>query len=209
MTEVRRPDWYPDWSGHAAAIVGSGLSATREAVALLRGRVRVLVINTSYNLAPWADVLYACDAKWWSWHKGALDFVGIRVTHDEGAAKEFGLHRVALIEGNADDPKLSFIPGVIGRGGNSGFQAFNLVLQFGAKPIALLGLDYCGRRWHGPHPNGREQSAQTLAKWAATFDAAAPQAKAFGAEVINLSQQSALKAFPKLSIADALAKWGL
>lgn len=203
-----RPAWYPDWSGQAAVIVASGASATVEAIAQLRGRVRVIVVNTSYQLAPWADVLYACDLKWWDWHQGAPEFAGLKVCHEKKAAERYGLNRVDLL-GSEDQSKLSHVSGVLGRGGNSGYHAFNLALQFGARRIGLLGLDFCGRRWHGPHPNGREQAADTLERWRVRFDAAAGEAKAMGADVVNLSPVSALTDYPKLSIEDALKRWGM
>lgn len=202
-----RPAWYPDWSGQVAVIVGAGASATAASVGQLRGRARVIVVNTSYHLAPWADVLYACDRKWWDWHNGAPDFQGLKIAHEVAAAERYSLHRVDLVDGCEEDSKLSLTPGVLGRGGNSGYQGFNLALQFGARRIGLLGLDFCGRRWHGLHPNGSEQKETTLAKWRVTFDAAAPQTRQFGADVVNLSPVSALAAYPKMSVEAALASW--
>lgn len=209
MSEASRPAWYPDWSGQAAVVVAAGASATVVSAAMLRGRVRVIVVNTSYQLAPWADVLYACDLKWWDWHKGAPEFLGIKVCHETRAAERYGLNRVDLSQGEETKSKLCMVPGVLGRGGNSGYHAFNLALQFGARRIGLLGLDFCGRRWHGPHPNGREQAADTLARWRATFDAAAGDARALGADVVNLSPVSALTAYPKLSFEEAMKRWGV
>lgn len=202
------PAWYPDWSGEAAVVVGAGASATAARVAQLRGRVRVIVVNTSYQLAPWADVLYACDLKWWDWHKGAPEFTGLKVCHEKKAAERYGLNRVDLL-GSEEQSKLSLVPGVLGRGGNSGYHAFNLALQFGARRIGLLGLDFCGRRWHGPHPNGREQAADTLERWRVRFDAAEWQVNWAGADVVNLSPVSALTAYPKLSFEEAMKRWGL
>jgi hypothetical protein len=204
-----RPAWYPDWSGQVAVIVGAGASATKESVGALRGRVRVMVVNTSYQLAPWADALYACDRKWWDWHQGAAEFSGLKIAYEAAATEQYGLHRVDLIEGTEAESKLSMTPGVLGRGGNSGYQAFNLALQFGARRVGLLGLDFTGRRWHGPHPNGREQAEHTLEKWRATFDAAAGQTRAIGADVVNLSPVSALDAYPKLTLGEAMKRWGL
>ncbi|RJP54178.1 MAG: hypothetical protein C4583_03345 [Anaerolineaceae bacterium] len=169
--------------------------------------MRVLVINTSYRLAPWADALYACDGRWWDWHNGVQEFAGIKITQDQQASEKYGLRRVVLIDGADIDGRLSLTPGLIGRGGNGGFQAFNLLLQWGARQIGIV-LDYCGKRWHGAHPNGNHgQREGTLANWRATFDAVAPYAAALGADVINLAHHSALTAFPKLSVAEAIERW--
>ena len=66
----------PLWQGETCAVLASGPSMSREVAELVRGRVRVIAVNnqgidTEVNgklepaLAPWADVLYAADAKWW------------------------------------------------------------------------------------------------------------------------------------------------
>src|SRR4051794_36846444 len=62
---------YPDWTGGSVVIIASGPSLTVADCETVRNwRVgtpgsRVIVINTSFRMAPWADVLYACDAGWW------------------------------------------------------------------------------------------------------------------------------------------------
>jgi len=205
-----KPAWFPDWSGDACALIGSGPSARKEDIDRLRWRCRALVINTTYQLAPWADVLYACDGKWWDWHKGAVEFKGLRVTWDGPAAKRYGLHRIDLVLDGKDENVLSRTPGLLARGSNSAYQALNLALQFGARRIALLGVDFYGQRWHGAHLNGRAgQSQKTLARWRDIFDAAAPTIGTFAAEVVNLSAESTLTAYPKMSVDEMLARWGL
>lgn len=206
------PAWFPDWQGEACALVGAGQSATAEAVAALRNRVRVAVVNTSYQLAPWADVLYACDRRWWEWHDGVPEFLGLKITQDETAATRFGLRKVDLV--HAAHPARHELQmernGVLGRGQNGGFQLLNLLLQFGVRRLLLLGIDCRGGRWHGGHPVSPDrpgQSPETLARWAAHFDAQAPRLASLGAAVVNLSPASALQAFPKMTLDAALAQW--
>ena len=52
-------------------------------------------------------------------------------------AKTYGLQ---LIDG-ADEQGFSTTPGLIHYGANSGFQAVNLAIQFGARYIVLIGFD--------------------------------------------------------------------
>ena len=201
---LSKPEWFPDWPGEVCALIGSGPSANAAMVEHLKDRCRVLVINTSFRLAPWADALYACDALWWQWYPEARDFAGLKITQDAKAAKAHGLKHVKLVEENAPDANRLILnrPGIIGRGENGGFQGLNLLLQFGVKTILMLGIDCRGARWHGAHL-GRsmpQQRPQTLAGWASIFDAQAPQLKAWGVEVINLSPVGALKAYSKLTI---------
>src|SRR6185369_4136037 len=57
---------------------------------------RCIVINPSYQRAPWADVLYACDGHWWAGHVTQVrqTFHGEQWTQDEAAAKSYGLNFV-------------------------------------------------------------------------------------------------------------------
>lgn len=139
---------------------------------------------------------------------GVPDFGGLKVTQDAEAAQQFGLRRVTL-----DDIKPRHLTfdrfGKIGSGGNSGFQAVNLVAQTGAAKIVLIGFDMSlaqGVHWHGRHPPGMNNpSGISLASWRDGLDAAAPKLAALGIEVLNVSDQSALTAYPKVTLKDALA----
>lgn len=99
--------------------------------------------------------------------------------------------------------------GHIGYGGNSGFQALNLALQFGARRIVLVGFDMQladGVHWHGRHAsNLNNPSAASLARWATILDRQAPAIAAMGALVLNASADSALTAYRKVPLEDALA----
>jgi len=37
------------------------------AAAYERGKVRCIIINDAYLLAPFADILYFADSHWWKW----------------------------------------------------------------------------------------------------------------------------------------------
>lgn len=169
----------------------------------------MIAVNESWRLAPWADVLYACDAAWWRLRKGVPEFKGIRVSQDAKACREFGVNHVEL--------KLSSVQvftdaaGVIGsgsrQGGNSGFQAVNLAVQFGATKIILIGFDMHGEHWHGRHPGGMNNpSPKNFQDWRSAFDGAGAMFKALGVDVFNCSPVSALQAYPKMDIVEALAR---
>ena len=42
----------------------------------VQGKARVIAVNDAWRLAPWADILYACDGRWWRHHKGVPEFTG-------------------------------------------------------------------------------------------------------------------------------------
>lgn len=198
---------WPNWRGEIAAIAACGASLNAADLELLRGRCRVVVINRAFELAPWADVLYAADGRFWQQYPAAQTFAGLKVTADAAVAKRFGLNKVS-VNGHH---KVALEPvGVLGHGGNGGFQALNLTLQFGARKILLLGLDLCGEHWHGAHPAPlRNPRAPTLDKWRRRLDAEAPRLVALGAEVVNCSMQSALTAYPKMPLVEAMAHFGI
>lgn len=97
--------------------------------------------------------------------------------------------------------------GVIGWGGNSGFHALNLALQFGAARVVLVGFDMtiaAGVHWHGVHPGHlNNPTGRLLMKWAEILDRQAPRLRALGVEVLNASPASALAAYPKVTLEEA------
>lgn len=206
-----RPDWYQDWSGDVAAVVASGSSVRQYDVDLLRGKCRVAVVNNSWELAPWADVLYAADRNWWEEYHGRASavFGGQMVSPDAPVAKRFGLRLVGLLpESTEHVGRISLEPGVLGRGGNSGFQCLNLVVQFGARRVILLGFDFCGDHWHGEHKSPLRNAQQcTMDKWAGRLDAASSQLRDAGVDVILCSGPSLLNKYRRSTVPTVIGEW--
>lgn len=204
--------WWQDWRGECVAIIGSGPSAKQAPVELLRDRIHTIAINNSYKLAPWAEILYSCDYAWWQHNKGARDFAGLRLAHDFRACNEFGLQRIMIEKVGANDLLLDQ-PTYVGAGGNSGFQAFNLAIQFGVAAIMLIGIDCSldhGMHWHGNHTMPMSNPMHiNVVRWATAFEGAAARVKSLGVDVVNCSPISKLAAYPKMTIAEALERWGL
>jgi hypothetical protein len=74
--------WTPArlFAGKAIVCLGGGPSLTQAQVDACRGRAHVIAINDAFRLAPWADVLYACDWQWWKANPEAYDFAGLKVS---------------------------------------------------------------------------------------------------------------------------------
>lgn len=158
-------------------------------------------------MAPWADVLYACDEAWWKKYSGVPDFSGLKISHDGyRSPQEWNLRRIKIIR-NDDRMHLSSF-GVVGWGGNGGFHSLNLAAQFGAKRIVLVGFDMrldMGLHWHGKHVSGLQNPTVTnVNRWRRCLDLAAPVLADAGVEVVNASMQSALSAFPKMRLEEAI-----
>lgn len=198
-----RPVWFPDWTGQRCAIVASGPTAKTENLDVLRGNARVIAINNSWKLTPFADVLYACDSEWWERHKP--DFAGLKVSGLGGGDHQV---EVARDHGGVWTNKMVFQPlGKIGAGGNSGFQAINLAVQFGCVDIALIGFDMRvdrGVHWHGVHPKGKNPTDTNIKVWRAHLDNASASLEQRGISVVNCSAVSALTQYKKIGLEEWL-----
>lgn len=197
--QIRHWDIWPIWPGSIVVCIASGPSLTQGQVDYCRGRAKIIVVNDNYRLAPWADLLYACDHQWWKWHKGANGFSGIRATQDESAAEEFDIQWIPSRKGSG----LSTDPQYIHQGRNSGYQAINLAFLLGAKRIVLLGYDMhvrpSGRpRWFGHHPN---LQVPNYTDYISHYESIAAQRLV---EIINCTPSTALNCFPKTELHETL-----
>lgn len=180
------------WEGTAVCIA-SGPSLTQADCELVRG-LPTIVINTSYLLALWAPVLYACDPWWWDNNIRDVresEFKGELWTQDETAAR---IHKLNYIK---SEPKPGLGKTVLHQGSNSGYQAINLAYLFGAKKIILLGYDMMpmGKKqhWHKDHGNG---VVNPYARWLEKFENLARDLAAEGIAVVNCTRKTALRCFP-------------
>lgn len=196
------------WSGRCI-VAASGPSLTEDVAALCRGE-RVIAVNDAYRLLPFAQVTYACDKAWWSIHR--LNVLagekwtshGLSPKNDKrDVADQWGLRVIA----GEDRPGFSRDPTRIHYGSNSGFQAVNLAILFGADPIVLVGFDM--RRvdgkahFFGEHKAPLSGSAQ-FGPWCAKFGKAAEMLGA-APRIVNCTPGSALTCFPMMPVAEVLA----
>lgn len=151
--------------------------------------LRTIVVNTSFRLAPWADVLYAGDRQWWEAY-GAETPPMEKWTASLHAAERYNLnHRAA------------------GDWENSGMQAIELAASFGATRIMLLGYDmqYTNgqRHWHADHPTGME-NADDIGQWARRFDSL--RERFYQVEIINCSRVTAITGIRRAELLEALCR---
>lgn len=205
---------WPDWSNETAAIVASGPSAKKNNLALLK-KVRVMAIKKSFELVPFADVVYGCDAPWWISVQGLPKFNGLKLAwEDRAIGQQYGIKKVKIPDIKCDKILLDET-GTVGAGGNSGFQAINLVIQFGAKRILLVGFDangtYGNEHWYGRNTAWQMNNPDeyNYIRWRKALEGVAAHIADLGVEIINTSRDSSIKCFQKMSIEDALTKWGL
>ena len=182
------------WPGRTVVCLGGGPSLTPADVDTVRGWAPVIAINDAYRVAPWADVLYACDDKWWAWHQGVATFAGAKYALDAKATRWPGVQVLR----NAGEKGLELDPTGLRTGRNSGYQAINLAVHVGAARIVLLGYDMSpapdGRtHWFGDHP---DKAPSPYALMRTAFDTLVAPLAAAQVEVLNCSRRTALTAFP-------------
>lgn len=186
------------WPGETFALLGCGPSLTQADVDLCRGQARVIAINHAHTLASWADVLYACDARFWNWQKGVPSFTGLKYALEADAAKWPGVHVLK----NTGVEGLDLEPTGLKTGQNSGFQAINLAVHLGAVKILLLGYDMQGTHFFGNYPWAPQHPP--FHSFLDRFATVVEPLKALGVEVINCTPHSMLRTFPKQLLTQAL-----
>lgn len=208
----------PTWTC-PVVVAATGPSLTAEVAARVRKarwpaeKCRVIAVNDAYRLLPYADILYACDEKWWRVHIEDVKrtFHGERWTTHEGrkgdtnwkgdCPEDWQLNLVA--GGHADE--FSTDPKRIHYGSNSGFQAVNLAILKGATRVILVGFDMriVGGRRHffGDHP-APLHNRDEFGCFIRPFEIASRKCKV---PVVNATPGSALKCWPRVDLEDALA----
>lgn len=190
------------WPGSTIVILGGGPSLTEADVRYVGERphlARTIAIKEAYLLAPWADVLYACDHSWWRYYDGAPTYAGLKYTLE---APYSGVVQLQ----NTGDSGLELEPTGLRTGHNSGYQAINLAVHLGATRVLLVGYDcwagsdgrqtwYTAKRPHltSPYP-----------VFLQSFSTIVEPLKAAGIEVINCSRWTLLRAFPQQQLEDVL-----
>ncbi len=171
----------------------------------------VITVNDAWRIWPYAEILYACDEKWWdvsgppaeafAGEKWSSHSVGPRRNDNKTAcAERHGLQLVAAVDGVG----FSQDPNVIHYGQNSGFQAINLALNFGATEIWLLGFDMRGTaedpkpHFFGQHPEACRKGVDYSHHVGAFVTAA--RMLPDGVRILNATPGSALECFEKVTL---------
>lgn len=208
---------WPDWRGQAVAIVASGPSTKKAEVAALKGRLPVLAIKKNVEIAPFAEVVYGCDFPWWRSVHGLPDFKGLKLAYDTRAHDHYGIGKVEIdLDKDADRADRIHMDrvGLVGSGKNSGFQALNLAVQWGADRVLLIGFDCqdrSGVHWYGRNTayQMNNPGADNFRRWIRAFNAAATDLQALEVEAVNASPISDLKCFKRQGVEATLAAWGI
>ena len=210
-----KPRW-PDWSGETVACIATGPSLTAEQIVRVKDSgIKAIAINEAGLdrfvplAAPWADILYAADRRWWRYYIDEVPDGIMRVSGEVIKEKRLNdtvipaIDTIALKMLDMDKGPMPKEPGSVVSGGHSGFQALGLALSLGAKRILLLGYD-CG----GPKRNCHEDRPEVFCvhnqpqQWVQHYNRVPKEWP--DVEVINCSPISKIACFKKRPIEEVL-----
>lgn len=176
-------------------IFATGPSFRRRDAELLKGAGYSVAVNNAVFYTPWADCLYACDRKWWEYYDDGLTwYKGRRVSY----------------QAYADNQVFKKSPLFRNHGGNSGHQALQFAAASGASRVCLLGFDqkHTGgvKHCHSDHPADLG-NAQNIDHYPRFMDATAGDLERLGVEVFNLSRDTALTCFRRMTPEDYVERY--
>lgn len=179
-----------------------------------RGDIRVVAINDAIYPCWFADLGYACDNKWWEFHRGVPGFPGLKLRlkvvdeasgHDTNWCRHEDVRTVQSSGTQGFDPN----PQRIRSGGNSGYQVLHLLAHLQVARIIAVGLDMNGRgHWFGDHPQGVRTYGENFENRIPEFEALAKVFRERGVRVVNCSPGSALRCFEVADLETTLKEFG-
>jgi len=167
---------------------------------------RYIGISDCYRCCPFLDFFYACDQRWWTIHyKKVMEWGnspnGYWCTEATTKQTYPDLH---LINGRSG-AGWSKAQNLIHYGSNSGYQITNVAYLLGIKTMILIGFNMMvvdkKKHFFGDHPKGLAQNS-SYQSFAQQFNTI--KLDSYDVDVINASQPTALKAFPQMSLEDAI-----
>jgi hypothetical protein len=193
----------PEWAGDRCFIVGSGPSVAQQNLEVLRGR-RVIAVNSSWPLVPFADFLLFGDGRWWRQYRNdaLAGFPGRIVTCDWGS-----VHSRVLRMRRVKPPGLASRNDTLAMRRTSLSAAINLAVHLGVKSIVLIGIDNKvatdGRtHFHDRHP--WDQITRCWQEQRDDLETLVVPLRDRSIETVNASPGSALPCWPIVTLEDYL-----
>ena len=167
----------------------------------------VIGINVAYLIGDWIDMVFFGDASFFLPHQQRLAlFPGMKVSCHAGVEKYKWVRYVGK------DPNktkgISNNLNMVSWNGNSGAAAISVAAHAGAKRIMLLGfdmsLDNNRQHWHDIYHRGNKPDLKKMPfnRHLRGFSDIAKDARRLGIEIVNVSPNSAINEFRKVSLKD-------
>ena len=182
------------WKGRNVAVLATGPSLTVEDCEAVRDAGFLTIgVNSAWMFAPWIDVLYAGDNRYWKAHIKDIEAAGVqamRFSRSSTAEKAVGAKYVKTKMPNDY---------------NSGQLAIELAIRGGADLVVMLGFDVSvkdGLHCHGPHTKTPNPNEIRCGRWRDQFlriPRTYPKAN-----IVNCSRKTSLTCFPRQSLESLL-----
>lgn len=177
-----------------AVVLASGPSLTADDIERVRqSGLFVVAVNTTWEEAPFCDLLYAGDANWWK-HNG-----------DAVKAAELNAERWSCTRITSVKHGTQFRQAKLGHGYNSGANACELLAHLGYSPVIMLGFDCSvknGTHHHGNHKKTANPTEVRCQQWKKHFKNLLqlhPQT-----DFINCSRETAIDCIERAPLSDAI-----
>ena len=182
-------------------------------MAAIHGK-HIIGINAAYLLGDWIDFLFFGDKRFFLKNRKALaKFNGLKIScHSQISRGAYAEDQVKfLAKDKARSKGITPLRDKISWNANSGAAAISIAVHTGAKRIFLLGFDMALKENHQHFhrhyvkKDGKLQASKLpFHRHLLGFPTIAKQTKALGVEVYNVSHNSAIQCFKKLTLEEAL-----
>jgi len=181
------------WKGHRCFIIGGGPTVLTHNLDRLAGELTIGV-NRAYDVY-YPSILCALDPQFYEWAEtGAFGIFSEMRYRSYPGTKAWAQVRP---DTSVNASGIYTVENIARHCNNSGQAAINLAIELGASPIYLIGFDMKGNptNFHDGYPTGA--SPDVYEGYVKSIESSVPErAKEYGVEIINLSTDSALTAFP-------------
>lgn len=169
----------------------------------------VIGVNIAFMLGTWVDMAFFGDNGFMLvWQNQLAAFPNVRISCNPLVRKYPWIKYLAKDKSKRFG--LSSNPNLVCWNGNSGAAAINLAVHTGAKRIFLLGFDMelinSQQHWHNEYRANKKGKFTTLPfnMHLKSFPDIAKDAEEMGVEIINVSPESKINVFPKVSLKEVL-----
>jgi len=171
-------------------------------------------INTAFYIGDWVDVVFFGDSKFFLKFKPDLEkFNGLKVGCCQAAMKHGWVR--SLHRDRKKNLGITTNPKSVSWNGNSGAAAISMAVNMGVKRIFLLGFDMKlneknDQHWHSLYKktqtskNPTERKNLPFHRHLKCFPLIARDAKRLGVDIYNVSPESMIEDFPKITLQKAL-----
>jgi len=190
------------------------VSAYSPFLSAIHGR-HVIGVNVAFMLGNWIDIVFFGDAGFYKQYQKQMNaFPKVKVTCNPILFNKKNMHiqSVKLVRKDAAHGYgISQNKNSVAWNNNSGAAAINLAVHLGVARIFLLGFDMTlglegSQHFHDQYNRGKYINGRKLPfrRHLMSFPNIAKDAKRLGVEIINVSPDSAITEFPRVSLKEAL-----